>query len=144
MSAKLQEKKVIKVKAISVKMTKGLSVGSVLTCADNTGAKILQIISVKGFKGKRRTKPQAGVAGLIKVRIYKGNEKVRHEMFRAVIIRQRKEYRRPNGIRIAFEDNAAVLVDDKNEPKGSLIKGPVAKEVVERFPTIGKLASIIV
>ena len=65
-------------------------------------------------------------------------------MFRAVIIRQRKEYRRPSGMRVSFEDNAAVLVDDKNEPKGSLIKGPVAKEVVERFPTISKVASIIV
>ncbi len=47
-------------------------------------------------------------------------------------------------MRIKFEDNAAVLVDDKNDPKGSIIKGPIAKEVVERFPTIGKVASVVV
>jgi len=46
-------------------------------------------------------------------------------------------------MRISFEDNAAVLVDEKFDPKGSIIKGPVAKEVVKRFQSIGKLASIV-
>jgi large subunit ribosomal protein L14 len=131
-------------KAISAKITKTLPVGAMLKCADNSGAKELQIIAVRGFKGKRKTKPTAGLANLVMCRVYKGNEKVRHEVFKAVIIRQKKEYRRPNGLRVSFEDNAAVLVDDKFEPKGSLIKGPVAKEVVERFPTIGKVANMVV
>jgi large subunit ribosomal protein L14 len=130
-------------KAISSKIIKTLSPGSKLICADNSGGKILQIISVKGYKGTRRTKPRAGLGSLVKVRIYKGNEKVRKEVHNAIIIRQKKEYRRPDGFRVGFEDNAAVLVDDKKEPRGTLIKGPVAKEVVERFPTIGKLASVI-
>ena len=131
-------------KAISAKVTKSLRVGSKLNCADNTGAKILQIIAVRGYKGKRRTKPSAGVADVVVCRVYKGTEKVRHQVFKAVVIRQKKEWRRANGIRISFEDNAAIIVDDKFMPKGSLIKGPVAKEVVERFPAIGKLASMIV
>lgn len=132
-------------KAVSSKITKNLLVGSHMNCADNSGAKVLEIISVRGFKGKRRTKPHGGVASVVKCKIIKGNEKVRHEVFHAVIIRQRKEYRRPDGMRISFEDNAAVIVvDEKGEPKGSVIRGPVAKEVVERFPTIGKQASIIV
>lgn len=131
-------------KAISAKITKALPVGATLICADNTGAKVLEIISVRGYKGKRRTKPSAGVASLVSCKVLKGTQKVMHEVHKAVIIRQKKEYRRPNGIRISFEDNAAVLVNDKFEPKGTLIKGPVAKEVVERFPAIGKIASIIV
>lgn len=130
-------------KAISSKVIKTLMPGTKLLCADNSGAKILQIISVRGYKGTRRTKPKAGVGSQINVRVYRGNEKVRKQVHKAVIIRQTKEYRRPDGIRIAFEDNAAVLVDDKSEPRGTIIKGPVAKEVVERFPTIGKLASVI-
>ena len=131
-------------KAISIKVTKSLPVGAIITCADNTGAKHLQIISVKGFRGTRRTKPCAGVADFVTCRVYKGNEKVRHEMHKAVIIRQRKEYRRPDGMRISFEDNAAVLVNDKGEARGSIVKGPVAKEAIERFPTIGKISNTVV
>jgi large subunit ribosomal protein L14 len=131
-------------KAISSKVTKGFSTKSLLNCADNTGAKVLEIIGVKGFKGKRRSKPRAGVASLVWCRVYTGTEKVRHEVHRAVIIRQKKEYMRPNGVRIQFEDNAAVIIDEKGDPKGSQIKGPVAKEVVERFPTVGKIATIVV
>lgn len=134
----------ITIRAISSNITKTLMPGSLLNCADNTGAKILQIIAVFGYKGKRRKKPSAGIASLVSCRVYRGSEKVRHNIFRAVIVRQRKEYRRANGIRVKFEDNAAVIVDEKNEPKGTLIKGAIAKEVVERYPAIGKLATIIV
>ncbi len=131
-------------KAISSSVTGGLSTKTLLKCADNSGAKILEIITAKGYKTKRRGRISVGVGSVVSCRVYKGNEKVRHKVFRAVIIRQRKEYRRSDGMRISFEDNAAVIVDEKNDPKGSLIKGPVAKEVVERFPSIGKIASIIV
>ena len=131
-------------KAIAAKSTKGLSVGSKLTCADNSGAKIFQVIAVRSFKGTRRTKPRAGIADLVTCRVFKGNEKVRHEIFKVVIIRQKKEWRRSNGMRASFEDNAGVIVDEKFIPKGTLIKGPVAKEVVSRYSAIGKLASMIV
>jgi large subunit ribosomal protein L14 len=131
-------------KAIPTKIIKALPVGAIVTCADNTGAKEIQIISVKGFKGTRRTKPCAGVADFVTCRVYKGDEKVRHEIHKAVIIRQKKEYRRPDGMRISFEDNAAVLVTDKGEARGSTIKGPVAKEAVQRFSTIGKIANMVV
>ncbi len=130
-------------KSISSRVTKTLSPGTLLTCADNSGAKMLQIISVKGYKGTRRTKPKAGVASFVNCRVYKGNEKVRKQVHKAVIIRQRKEYRRSDGTRICFEDNAAVLISDKGEPKGTLVKGPVAREAVERFPLVGKLANVI-
>lgn len=131
-------------KAISTRVTKALPVGAKITCADNTGAKILQIISVKGFKGTRRTKPTAGVADQVTCRVYKGDEKVRKEIHKAVIVRQKKEYRRHDGTRIGFEDNAAILVNEKGETRGSIVKGPVAKEAVERFPSIGKISNQVV
>ena len=131
-------------KAISSRTGKALQVGSKLKCVDNSGAKVLRIISVRGYKGIRRARPSAGVASLVMCKVESGNEKVRHQVFKAVIVRQKKEFRRPNGMRIEFEENAAVLVNDKFDPTGSIIKGLIAKEVVQRFKTLGKIASTIV
>jgi len=131
-------------KAISSKVTYGLRTRSLIKCIDNSGAKVLEIINVRGYKGRRRMKPKAAVGSLVFCKVHTGNEKVRHQMWRAVIVRQKKEFRRPDGMRVNFEDNAAVIIDEKGEPKGSQIKGPVAKESVERFPTIGKIATIVV
>ncbi|MEM5882913.1 MAG: 50S ribosomal protein L14 [Candidatus Aenigmatarchaeota archaeon] len=131
-------------KAVKARITKALNVGSYLICADNTGAKILKIISVFGYKGKRRRQPKAGVGDMIKVTVKEGDVKIRKQVLNAVIIRQKAEYRRAEGIRIKFEDNAAVIVDENGEPKGTEIKGPVAREAVERFSGIGKIASMVV
>lgn len=131
-------------KSISAKVTSGLQVGSKVRCVDNSGASEVQIIAVRGYKGVKRRHPKAGVADLVIATVKKGDPKIRHEIVRAVIVRQKKEYRRKNGMRISFEDNAVVLVNDKNDPRGTRIKGPIAKEVVERFSTIGKIASIVV
>jgi large subunit ribosomal protein L14 len=131
-------------KGIGSKITKAINVGTYLKCADNTGAKVLQVIAVRGYKGVRRRQPRAGVADIVWCTVKKGDPKIRKQVVMAVIIRQRKEYRRPDGMRIKFEDNAAVLINDKLEPRGSEIKGPVAREVVERFPAIGKIATIVV
>ena len=131
-------------KAVRARVKRALQVGSYINCADNTGAKLLQIIAVFGYKGKRRRRASAGVGDMVKVTVKEGDVKVRKQLFNAVIIRQKAEYRRLNGLRVAFEDNAAVLVDERGEPKGTEIKGPVAKEAVERFSGIGKIASIVV
>ncbi|MBL7206573.1 MAG: uL14 family ribosomal protein [Candidatus Aenigmarchaeota archaeon] len=131
-------------KAMSTKISKNLPTGAELVCADNTGAKKLQIISVRNIKTRRKMQPTGGIGNVVMCRVLIGTEKVMHQVFRAIIIRQRKEYKRANGIRICFEDNAAVIVNEKHEPQGKLIKGPVAKEAVERFPAIGKIASVVV
>ena len=61
------------------------------------------------------------------------------------VVRQKKEYRRPDGTRIKFEDNAAVVLkDEKGNPKGTMLKGAIAKEACDRWPGIAKLASIVV
>lgn len=131
-------------KAISSSNTKTIQPGTVLKCADNSGANLLEVISVLGFKGKRRAKPAAGIADVVVCRVKNGNEKVRHQIFKAVIVRQRKSYKRSNGMWVQFEDNAGVLMNDNFDPTASMIKGPTAREVVERFKTVGKIASIVV
>lgn len=131
-------------RAIKAVVPRCLPTGARLVCADNTGARELEIIAVKGYKGVRRRYPAAGVGDIVVVTVKKGTPDIRKQVHYAVIIRQRKEYRRPDGTRVKFEDNAAVITDDKGNPKGSEIRGPVAREAAERFPKIGSLASIIV
>ncbi|MBI2084413.1 MAG: 50S ribosomal protein L14 [Candidatus Aenigmarchaeota archaeon] len=131
-------------KGVKASVVRGLKVGSLLTCADNSGAKVLRIISVSGYKGKRKRMPSAGIGMMIKITVKAGDPKVRKQMFNAVIVRQRQEYRRLDGMRVTFADNAAVLTDEDGAPKGTEVKGPIAKEVVERFSAIGKIATIVV
>jgi large subunit ribosomal protein L14 len=70
---------------------------------------------------------------------------MKKQVFDAVIVRQKKEWRRLTGERISFADNAvAILKDEKGDPKGTQIKGPVAKEVQERWASVAKIASVIV
>ncbi len=131
-------------KPVKARVTKGLPVESYINCADNSGAKVLKIISVQGYHGRRRRRAAAGVGDMIKCSVKEGNVKIRKQVVTAIIVRQRKEYRRADGTRVRFEDNAAVLVNEKGETRGSQIKGPVAKEAVERFTGIGKISSIVV
>ncbi len=131
-------------KAVKSRITRSMPVGAYLNCIDNSGAKVVQLISVRGYKGVKRRMPAAGVADMVKIVVKEGDVKIRHTMSEAVIVRQRKEFRRPTGLRVSFEDNAAVLVNELGEPKGTEIKGPIAKEVVERFSALGKIASTVV
>jgi large subunit ribosomal protein L14 len=124
--------------------SRGISVGTMLRCADNTGAQEMEVISIKGYKGVMNRIPSAGIADLVMCAVKKGDPKMRHEVVMAVVIRQRRSYRRPDGIYVAFEDNAGVIVNEKFEPKGTEVKGPVAKEAVTRFSMIGKISSIVV
>ena len=108
------------------------------------GAKILELIAVKGYHGKMRRLPAAGVADVIICSVKKGKEKVRHTVVHAVIVRQKKEYMRYDGTHVKFSDNAAVLVNPKTyEPTGTEVRSAIAKEVVERFTAIGKIASMV-
>ena len=76
--------------------------------------------------------------------VKKGPGELRGQIFGAVIIRQKYPVRRLSGIRITFEDNAAVLVTPEGEIKGTEIKGPVAVEASEKWPRIANLASMVV
>jgi large subunit ribosomal protein L14 len=131
-------------KGMKAKIPKALPTGARLDCVDNTGAKVLQIIAVKGYRGVKNRYPKAGIGDIVVVSVKKGRPEIKKQIVKAVIVRQRKEFRRPSGMRVRFEDNAAVIIDDKGGPTGSEIRGPVAREAVERFSKIASAATIIV
>ena len=134
-------------KSLKSRITRGIPRRSQVDSCDNSGAKKLVIVSVKGGRGKttKGRNAAAGVGDLVFASVIKGTQEMRKQVVPCVIVRQRKEYKRPDGTRIKFEDNAlVVLKDEKGNPKGTLIKGPVAKEVSYRWPSIAKLARIVV
>ena len=131
-------------KAVSARVTQGLNLGARLIAADNSGAKIVKIVSVKHGKGKKGKQQSAKIADWVKVAVKKGVPDMKGKVFDAVIIRQKKSWRRLTGERICFEDNAvALLKDEKGNPKGTQIKGPIAREVQERWPQVAKIAQSV-
>ena len=126
------------------KISGGLTIGSVINCADNTGARRLKIIQMIGYKGRRRRLPSVGIGDLVMVSCREGTPEMRRQLFNAVIVRQRRPYQRQDGSRIQFEDNAAVILTPEGTLRGSDIKGPVAKEAVERWSRISNLARMVV
>ncbi len=126
------------------KISKGLPAGSVVKCTDNTGARELRVIQVIGYKGRLRRVPAAAVGDMVVVSVRKGTPDMRKKIFRAVVVRQKKPYRRAEGVWVQFEDNAAAIMTPEGEMRGSEIRGPVAKEAAERWPRIASAASIIV
>ena len=118
---------------------------TMLKVADNTGAKLIQCFRVLG--GTRHRYAQIGDVIVGTVKIAEPRKQVKkHEIVRAVIIRQRKNFRRTDGSYIRFDDNAVVVLDGKTkEPKGGRIFGPVAREVKEKgFEKISTLAEELV
>jgi large subunit ribosomal protein L14 len=130
--------------ALKADVTQGLARGSLITCADNTGARQLKVISVAGYSGTKNRHPKAGIGDKVTVSVTKGTPEMRRQVLEAVIVRQRQTIRRPNGTRVKFEDNAAVIIDEMEEPRGTEIKGPIAREVAERFGSIASTATMIV
>ncbi|MFH0798095.1 MAG: 50S ribosomal protein L14 [Candidatus Woesearchaeota archaeon] len=133
-------------KALKAQVSRALPIGSLVDTCDNSGAKVVRIIGVYGHKTVRRRLSAAGVGSLVNVSVVKGRMDMRKQMVRGVVVRQKKEFRRPDGMRIKFEDNAIVILkDDKTAtPKGTIFKGPIAKEAADRWPGIAKVASIVV
>jgi large subunit ribosomal protein L14 len=118
--------------------------GSMLRCADNTGARELRLIQVMGGKGRLRRVLAAAVGDMVVVSVRRGTPDLRKKIFQAVLVRQRRPFVRPEGIWVQFEDNAAVLMTPEGEMKGSEVRGPIAREAAERWPRIASAASIIV
>ena len=84
-------------------MSLGLPVGAVVNCADNTGAKNLYVISVKGVKGRLNRLPAACVGDMVMATVKKGKPDLRKKVMPAVIVRQRKPWRRKDGVFMYFE-----------------------------------------
>jgi large subunit ribosomal protein L14 len=130
--------------ALKADVTQGLEKGSLITCADNTGARELKVISVQDYSGTLNRRPRAGIGDKVTVSVTKGTPEMRRQVLEAVIVRQRQTIRRPSGTRVRFEDNAAVIIDELEDPRGTEIKGPIAREVAERFGSIASTATMIV
>ena len=132
-------------KAIKARIGRAIPHRAIIVACDNSGAKIIRVISIIGAKTVKGRNPSAGVGDMIFASVQKGTLAMRKQVVQAIIVRQKKEYRRPDGTRVSFEDNAAVVLkDDKGNPKGTIFKGPIAKEAAERWPGIAKVASIVV
>ena len=116
---------------------------TMLKVADNTGAKLIQCIRVLG--GTRRRYAQIGdiIVGAVKVAEPRRAVK-KHDVVKAVIVRQKKPFRRPDGTYIRFDDNAVVILEAGKNPKGGRIFGPIAREVKEKgFDKIANLSQDI-
>ena len=113
---------------------------TVLDVADNSGAKKVQCIKVLGGSGRR----YARIGDIIVVTVREADPRStvkKGEVTKAVVVRTRKEIRRPNGTYIKFDVNSAVLINDNQEPLGTRIFGPVARELrAKKFMRILSLA----
>ena len=116
----------------------------VLNCADNTGARKVMCFRILG--GTKRKYAKLGDTIVVSVKDAQPNSGVkRGEVARAVIVRTKKETRRPDGSYVRFDDNAAVLISPEGEPRGTRIFGPVARELRERrFMRIVSLAPEVI
>src|SRR3989338_4300518 len=115
--------------AVKSHVTRALPIGCYIETCDNSGAKIIKLFNVRKLKTAKGRYPAAGVSDLIMAAVKKGKPEMRKKVVLAVVVRQKKEFRRADGMRIKFEDNSAVVVkDEKGNPQGTMFKGPVAKE----------------
>jgi large subunit ribosomal protein L14 len=126
------------------KISRGLPNGSIVKCADNSGAREIRIIQVVGYKGRLCRVPTASVGDLVTISVRKGTPEMRKKIFHAVVVRQRKPFRRVDGLWVQFEDNSAVIMTPEGEMRGSEIRGPIAKEAAEKWPRVASAGSIIV
>jgi large subunit ribosomal protein L14 len=132
-------------KAVAAKLTRGLNIGSKCFASDNSGARIVRITGVKHGKGRKGRQQPAKIGDWVKVSVREGDPTIKGQVFDAVIIRQRKPYQRRTGERIAFTDNAVVILkDEKGNPKGTQVKGAVPREVQERWKEVAKIAQFVV
>ena len=111
-----------------------------LKVADNSGAKIIMCINIPGSSKRRCAGLGDIISASVKEAVPAGQVKA-GEVIRAVVVRTKKSYRRPDGSYIKFDDNAAVILSDKQLPRGTRIFGPVARELREKdFMRIVSLA----
>jgi large subunit ribosomal protein L14 len=115
-----------------------------LNVADNTGAREILCIRVMGGSMTKSASIGDVIVATVKHAIPNGSVK-KGEVVRAVIVRTKKEKRRADGSYIRFDENAAVLIDNKNEPRGTRIFGPIGREIREkRFMKISSLAPEVI
>jgi large subunit ribosomal protein L14 len=128
---------------VTRRITRALPTNAIVQVADNSGARLVQVISVKGHKTRLRRQPAAKVGDMIVCSVKKGTPKLRRQIVHAIVIRQKKPYKRSDGSWVYFEDNAVVITNEAGEPRGSEIRGAVSKEAADAWPRIASTARVI-
>jgi large subunit ribosomal protein L14 len=132
-------------KAIRTNQSRGIPIGAEVEVVDNSGAKLVKIMGVKGFKSIKRKLECGGIGDMFTAHVIKGKPDMKHNVVKCVLVRQKQEYKRPDGTNVKFQSNGVVVLkDEKGNPKGTIVKGVIAKEVGERFPAVARIANIIV
>ena len=126
------------------RITRGLPVGAQLVASDNSGARVLNLIAVKGASTRLNRIPSAQIGDIVICSVVKGNQKIRRQIVHAIIVRQIQRYKRFDGSWISFSDNAAVVVNENGDLKASEIRGAVAKECAEKWPRLASAATMII
>ena len=119
-------------KGLSTRISKTMVPGTVLTCADNSGARTLMIINRIGKGGGRKGRySKSGICDVVIASVKSGTPQYVKKIVRVMVIRQKAPIRRANGMRVKFEDNAGILVTDSNLAVGTEVKGAgIASRVV--------------
>ena len=128
---------------VTRRITRALPTGSLVPVADNSGARLVRVISVRGHTTRLRRQPAAKVGDMVVCSVKKGTPKLRRQIVHAIIIRQKKPYKRSDGSWVYFEDNAAVVTNENGEPRGSEIRGAVSKEAADAWPRVASAARVI-
>jgi large subunit ribosomal protein L14 len=132
-------------KGLSTTISRRLIPGSVLTCADNSGARTLMIINRIGKGGGTKGRySHSGIGDVVIASVKSGTPQYVKKIVRVVIIRQKAPIRRANGMRVRFEDNAGILITDTALAVGTEVKGAMAREIVERYVKLAGIASRVV
>ncbi len=113
--------------------------GSKLNVADNTGAKLIECITVLGHKSGRTAKIGDIISASVKVAIPRGVVS-KKDIVRCVVVRTKNGLKREDGSSIKFDDNAAVIIDNEYNPRGSRIFGPIPRELRKKFMRVISLA----
>ena len=129
---------------VKLKISLGLPVGAVINCADNSGAKTIYIFGVTKTAAALSRLPSASVGDYVLCSVKKGKPELRKKILRAVVVRQRKSWRRREGYFVYFQDNAGVIVNQKGEMKGNTILGPIAKECADLWPKLASAAESVI
>lgn len=115
-----------------------------MNCCDNSGARNLYVLAVKGFGARLNRLPAASAGDMVMATVKKGKPELRKKVMPAIVVRQARPWRRKDGVYLYFEDNAGVIVNPKGEMKGSAITGPVAKECADLWPRIASNSGVVV
>jgi large subunit ribosomal protein L14 len=117
---------------------------TILKVIDNSGAKVIRCFKVLG--GSRKKYAQIGDIIIASVQVAEPRKEIKKKaVIKAIIVRQKKAFRRKDGSYIRFDENAAILINDKKEPIGNRIFGPIPREIKEKgYPKIAALSSELV